>query len=242
MEAGFAVTWPGFDDDACFSALLGTPENGHWSIAPRIRVEASERRYRGDTLILETLWRTEAGAVRVTDFMPVAGSRTALVRIVEGLSGAVEMAFDLVPRFDYGALSPWWEPREDGAVALCGRQTLTLQSPVPVKVEGGSVATAFRAREGERVIFVLTRGDAWEANVPEMDVTAAFTATQCYWEDWIGGFDTARTRWPAAVKRSLLTLKALVHARSGGLIAAPTTSLPEVPAGGIPTEKALLDQ
>ena len=227
------LCWPGFDDDACFSALLGTRENGCWSIAPRERSDEGERRYRGDSLILETLWRTEGGLVRITDFMPVRGRLPALVRIVEGLSGTVEMAFELAPRFDYGALPPWWALDEDGAVAVVGRHRLTLRSPVPVAVEGGSITASFAVPEGKRLAFVLSRSDPWDADDPLPDAEAALTATQTYWEGWIGGFDAGRTRWPAAVKRSLLTLKALTHARSGGLIAAPTTSLPEVPAGAM---------
>ena len=227
------LCWPRFDSDACFSALLGTQENGRWSIAPCQAVTASERRYRGDTLILETLLRTESGAIRLTDFMPIRGARASLVRIVEGLSGSHELAFDLSPRFDYGELPPWWETRESGAVAIVGPHRLTLHSPVPLTVEGGSVTGTVAVSEGRRLAFVLIHGEAWEPDAPACDVDAALLATQAHWEGWIGRFDASRTRWPAAVKRSLLTLKAMTHTRTGGLIAAPTASLPEVPAGGM---------
>ncbi|MCJ2022085.1 glycoside hydrolase family 15 protein [Methylobacterium sp. E-065] len=227
------LCWPDFDDDACFCALLGTEKNGRWSIAPRGPVIHVSRRYRGDTMILETEMRTADGTVRITDFMPIRETQSALVRIVEGLSGTVALECNVCPRFDYGALKPWWEVCEDGAVAVAGRHRLTLRASMPATVEDGDAKAAFTLREGERHTFVLSRTSAWDADVPRLDIEAALTATQAHWERWIAGFDAARTRWPAAVKRSLLTLKALTHARSGGLIAAPTTSLPEVPAGGM---------
>ena len=227
------LCWPDFDDDACFCALLGTDDNGRWSIAPRTPVIDVSRRYRGDTMILETQMRTAAGTVRITDFMPIRETLSAVVRIVEGLSGAVEMDCDVDPRFDYGALAPRWEASADGAGAVAGRHRLTLCASVPVGVENGGAKAAFRLREGERHTFVLSRTDAWDNDAPHLDVDAVLGATQVHWERWISGFDSTRTRWAAAVKRSLLTLKALTHARSGGLIAAPTTSLPEVPAGGM---------
>jgi GH15 family glucan-1,4-alpha-glucosidase len=227
------LCWPDFDDDACFSALLGTEANGRWSIAPRDAVNGSTRRYRGDTLILETELTTSGGTVRITDFMPIRETVSALVRIVEGLSGTVAMTSDLRPRFDYGALSPWWEACEGGAVARAGRHRLTLRASLPISLVAGGAQAAFSLREGERHSFILTRADSWATQVPDLDAGAALAATQAYWERWIAAFDAGRTRWPAAVKRSLLTLKALTHSRSGGLIAAPTTSLPEVPAGGM---------
>ena len=227
------LCWPDFDNDACLCALLGTDDNGRWSLAPRANILGTERRYRGDTLILETTIRTPDGTVWITDFMPLRRTHPALVRIVEGLSGTVDLLCALNPRFDYGALAPWWEVCEGGAVAVAGRHRLTLHASVPVSVQDGAVRTAFPLHEGERHTFVLTHTIAWEAAAPRLDVETALTATQAYWEGWISHFDAARTRWPAAVKRSLLTLKVLTHARTGGLIAAPTTSLPEVPAGAM---------
>lgn len=227
------LCWPNFDDDACLCALLGNEEDGRWSITPRGPVLDTTRRYRGDTMILETVMKTADGAVRVTDFMPIRKTVSALVRIVEGLAGTVTLDFDLSPRFDYGALAPWWEAREGGAVAVAGRHRLTLQASIPVGVDDGGVKAGFTLQEGGRQTFVLCRTDAWEADAPHLDVEASLDATQAHWERWISGFDATRTRWPAAVKRSLLTLKALTHARSGGLVAAPTTSLPEVPAGAM---------
>lgn len=227
------LCWPDFSDDACFCALLGTDRNGRWSIAPRAPINDTARRYRGDTMILETEMRTADGTVRITDFMPIRETISAVVRIVEGLSGTVEVDWEVCPRFDYGALAPWWETHDGGAVAVAGRHHLTLHTSVPVGVSDGGARGTFKLREGERHTFVLTRTASWCGDAKRLDADAALKATQAHWEGWISGFDAARTRWPGAVKRSLLTLKALTHARSGGLIAAPTTSLPEVPAGGM---------
>ncbi|GJE79102.1 glycoside hydrolase family 15 protein [Methylorubrum thiocyanatum] len=224
------LCWPDFDSDACLSALLGDVENGRWLLAPA-EVGEVRRRYRGDTLVLETEFHGQAGSVRLTDFMPIRGRHSNLVRIVEGLSGAVAMDCDLRLRFDYGALPPWCEPRDDGAVATVGQHRVILRAPVPVTVRDGTLAAGFTLREGERHAFVLTCTASWDPEPEPIDAQAALDGTIAHWEDWIGSFDASRTRWPEAVKRSLLTLKAMVHQRSGGLIAAPTTSLPEAPAG-----------
>lgn len=224
------LCWPDFDSDACLCALLGEDENGRWLVAPREPADV-ERRYRGDTLVLETTFRTDAGSVRVTDFMPIRGRHSELVRIVEGLSGAVAMAFELRLRFDYGALSPWCETRADGAVATVGQHRVVLRGPDPVTLVDGRIEANFTLRAGETRAFVLTCTASWDPEPEPIDAQAALRATLAHWEGWIGRFDAGRTRWPDAVKRSLLTLKAMVHQRSGGLIAAPTTSLPEAPAG-----------
>ncbi|SDM29712.1 Glucoamylase (glucan-1,4-alpha-glucosidase), GH15 family [Methylobacterium phyllostachyos] len=228
------LCWPEFDSDACLSALLGDDSNGRWLVAPRGAGEV-ERRYCGDTLVLETVFHTDAGRARVTDFMPIRGRHSSLVRIVEGLSGTVAMDLDLRLRFDYGALAPWCEARGDGAVATVGQHRVYLRAPMPVtvSVEDGRIAAGFTLREGESHALVLTCTAAWDPEPEPIDPRGALTATLAHWEGWIGTFDASRTRWPEAVKRSLLTLKAMVHQRSGGLIAAPTTSLPEAPAGAM---------
>ena len=229
------LCWPRFDDDACFCALLGTPENGHWRIAPVDGGGKIQRRYRGDTLVIETTTRTAAGTVRITDFMPVRAlvpeGTAALVRVVEGLSGAVPMDFELRLRFDYGALPPRCEVVDGGFVALAGPARITLRGSVPVQMRDAAARAAFTLREGERQTFVLNYASATAGDPPTVDPDAALAATVHHWESWIGRFDASRTHWPAAVKRSLLTLKAMVHHRSGGLVAAPTAGLPEVPAG-----------
>ncbi|MCJ2065401.1 glycoside hydrolase family 15 protein [Methylobacterium sp. J-088] len=224
------LCWPDFDSDACLCALLGEAENGRWLIAPHEPADV-ERRYRGDTLVLETTFRTDEGSVRVTDFMPIRGRHSDLVRIVEGMSGSVAMAFELRLRFDYGALPPWCETRADGAVATVGQHRIILRGAAPVTLVAGRIEAGFTVHAGETRAFVLTCTASWDLEPEPIDARAALEATLVHWERWIGRFDAGRTNWPDAVKRSLLTLKAMVHQRSGGLIAAPTTSLPEAPAG-----------
>lgn len=225
------LCWPRFDDDACLSALLGTRENGRWLIAPRAKVGLVERHYRDDTLILETDLHTDEGVVRLTDFMPVRGRHPALVRIVEGLAGAVPMHLELRLRFDYGALPPWGAVEDGVYTGMVGPDHVVLRAPVGLELHGDDVGCTFTARAGQRLAFVLGYGPSTGPTPDPVDADAALIATERYWRAWIAGFDAARTRWPAQVKRSLLTLKALVHEPTGGLIAAPTTSLPEAPAG-----------
>ncbi len=225
------LCWPRFDDDACMAALLGTEENGHWTIAPAGHVTARRRQYQPDTLILETELEVASGAVRVIDFMPVRRGPSCLIRIVIGLRGTVRMECQLRLRFDYGAVQPWSECSGGDMVAKLGPDLVVLRAPVRLDVQAHVTSAVFDVAMGEQCAFVLSYGCATEAPPPPVDAADALAATQRHWRDWIGRFDAAKTDWPAAVSRSLITLKALIHTPSGGLVAAPTTSLPEAPGG-----------
>ena len=227
------LCWPQFDSDACFSALLGTEKNGSWSIEPN-NGSFTSRRYQGDTLVLETDFETNDGAVRVIDFMPIRdGTFSSVVRIVVGLAGTVRMGMDLCLRFDYGALAPWCEATAHGLCAKVGSAQLHLECPVALDIADGGARAAFDVHEGETQAFVLSYSTSTSPPPPSIDPHEALKATQAFWSDWIGRFDCRKTKWPAVVKRSLVTLRAMVHLETGGLIAAPTTSLPETPGGAM---------
>ena len=221
---------PRFDSGAIFAALLGESENGHWTIRPNGEFHSAGRSYRGDTLVLETELETAAGAVRLIDFMPPRGDAPDLIRIVEGVRGSVEMVMELVLRFDYGSIVPWVRNMEGTLVAVAGPDSVSLRTPV--ELEGRNLRTyaRFTVEQGERVPFVLT----WTPShlpLPEpVDAEQALRDTVAYWEEWIGRC-AASGRWDAPVRRSLLTLKALTYAPTGGIVAAPTTSLPEALGG-----------
>ena len=225
------LCWPRFDDDACFAALLGTDDHGHWSIAPGSAVISGSRRYQHDTLVVETDFVTAEGEVRLIDFMPVRNTFSSVVRIVVGLRGTVKMRSTLRLRFDYGALPPWIEVNGQEAVAKVGPNLVVLRAPVHLVNKATSIEADFDVSAGRRLAFVMSYGAAHEAPPPPIDPEAALASTRRFWLDWIGRFDNAKTEWPDQVRRSLITLKALIHQRSGGLLAAPTTSLPEAPAG-----------
>jgi GH15 family glucan-1,4-alpha-glucosidase len=226
------LCWPGFDSDACFAALLGREENGRWRIAPAQPTQTT-RRYQTDTAVLETDFISGGDAVRVIDFMPPrvdAGS--SVVRIVTGLRGQMAMTLDLDLRFDYGKLPPWTEATADGFVGRIGPDLVAFHAPVAVQPRQGGAGAAFDVSEGQRLAFVLRHGASSRAPPPPLDAEAALAATQQDGRDWIGRFDRP-THWPDAVRRSLLTLRALTDAATGGLVAAPTTSLPEAPGGAL---------
>ncbi len=235
------LCWPRFDSDACLAALLGDDRHGYWSFSPRARVTGRSRRYEKDTLVLQTDAEAEGGAYRITDFMPIRrGDLSALVRIVEGLSGTVALDMVLKLRFAYGTMPPWCEATERGITARIGPDQVSLDAPVPVKLDDDVATSAFIVREGERLCFVLSYSSRMDTAASDMaplarnahvDAETALLDTRKHWHDWIGRFDIAKTRWPDVVKRSLITLKAMVHHLTGGLVAAPTTSLPEI-AGG----------
>ncbi|RAY13935.1 glycoside hydrolase family 15 protein [Actinomadura craniellae] len=221
------LCFPRFDSPAFFAALLGDESNGRWQIRPRIGdPRATRRRYRGDTLILETEWETSAGTVRLVDFMPHRGEAPDVVRIVEGLSGEVPMCFELRARFDYGNVVPWMS-RSDGQVAgIAGPESIWLRGGAPIEGRDFAHVSEFTVRAGERVPFVLT----WHpSHLPEpdpVDAMAALEETERLWHDWMRPC-TYTGRHGDAVRRSLITLKALTYAPTGGIVAAPTTSLPE---------------
>ncbi len=225
------LCWPRFDSSPCFAALLGTPEHGRWIMAPAAPVTRRSRRYQDDTLVMETEFETANGTVRIIDFMPIRKGASMLVRIVTGVRGTVPMQCRLRLRFDYGALPPWSVKTGCEVVAKVGPDLAVLRAPVNMTVNSDETSAAFNIAVGERLAFVLSYGASHEPPPGPVDAEAALIETQTYWRGWISHFDDAKTAWPVQVRRSLITLKAMVHAPTGGLVAAPTTSLPEAPGG-----------
>jgi len=221
---------PRFDSGAIFAALLGDSDNGHWTIQPEGEFHSPGRRYRGDTLVLETELETATGSVRLIDFMPPRGRAPDVVRIVEGIRGRVDVLMELVLRFDYGSIVPWVRTIEGTLVGIAGPDAISLRTPV--ELEGRNLRTyaEFTVEEGARVPFVLSWTPSHEPLPEPIDAEHALAETVEYWEEWIGRC-TAEGRWEAPVRRSLLTLKALTYAPTGGIVAAPTTSLPEALGG-----------
>ena len=220
------LCFPRFDSPACFASLLGNRDNGRWSFKPEGEVVSTQRRYRGDTLILETELETAGGVVRLIDFMPPRGKAPDIIRIVEGVRGTVRLRMELIIRFDYGSLVPWVRKRDGALEAIAGPDALILRTPVTTRGENFTTVAEFAVTEGERVPFVLTWFPSHEAQPHEVNAEHALAQTQTYWESW-----AARCQyqgpWRAAVMRSLLTLKGLTYAPTGGVVAAATTSLPE---------------
>ncbi len=228
-----AIDWlclPRFDSPACFAALLDTPDAGRWQLAPAAGGVCSHRRYRPATLVLETEWVTPAGTVRVIDLMPPRGEAADVVRIVEGVSGAVTMRGDLRLRFDYGHVVPWVRRDERGLTAIAGPDAVHLRTPAPTRGEGLSTLSEFTVRAGERVPFVLTWQASHEPRPEPLEPERALADTEAYWQEWSARSKVAG-RYRDAVQRSLITLKALTYAPTGGIVAAATTSLPEQPGG-----------
>jgi len=224
-----AVDWlcvPRFDSGAIFAALLGDSENGHWTIQPAGEFRSVGRQYRGDTLVLETELETAEGVVRLIDFMPPRETNPDLVRIVEGVSGRVEMRMELALRFDYGSIVPWVRTIEGTLVAIAGPDAVLLRTPI--EHEGRNLRThgSFSVAAGERVPFVLRWFPSNQRTPEPIDPEEALTRTLAFWEEWAARC-TYEGGWHDAVHRSLLTLKALTFAPTGGIVAAPTTSLPE---------------
>jgi GH15 family glucan-1,4-alpha-glucosidase len=221
------LCWPRFDSDACFAALLGREEHGRWRIAPRDAGARVTRRYRGHTLILETRFETREGAVTLVDFMPIRGSHSNVVRLVIGERGRVTMGTELVIRFGYGAIVPWVTRLDDGTLrAIAGPDMVVLRTPVHLKGENLRTVGEFTVAAGETVPFVLTYCESHLPPAGPLDHSSALEATENFWTEW-----TKKCRPPGhcsdAVVRSLITLKALTYWPTGGLVAAPTTSLPE---------------
>jgi len=223
------VDWlclPRFDSGACFAALLGGPENGTWRLTPQEKIKKRERRYRGDTLILETDLHTSGGAVRYIDFMPPRGTNPDMVRIVEGLAGQVTIRMELVIRFDYGSVVPWVRRRYGGLEAIAGPDGLILHTPIETRGEDLKTVAEFTVGKGDRVPFVLTWYASHEPPPREVHPENALRDTENFWSDWSKHFDY-QGPWRDAVMRSLITLKGLTYAPTGGIVAALTTSLPE---------------
>jgi GH15 family glucan-1,4-alpha-glucosidase len=228
-----SIDWlclPRFDSGACFAALLGGPEHGRWLLAPASKPTQARRRYRDDTLILETEFDTEEGSVRVIDFMPLSDKRWDIVRIVEGLSGRVDMRMELSVRFDYGSIVPWAHQVQGILSLTAGPDTIELTASVPIEGENMHSVANFCVSDGERESFVLNYRPSHLETGAAVDAEQELIATEERWKEWSGRC-TYQGPWRSAVGRSLITLKALTYKPTGGLIAAPTTSLPEWPGG-----------
>ncbi len=239
-----AIDWlcvPRFDSGACFAALLGDDGNGSWRVAPAAGwstgARATRRQYRDDTLVLETEWDTPEGTVRLVDFMPIRDRSVDLVRIVEGVSGTVPMQVDLAVRFDHGEVVPWVRHREDALQMIAGPDALRITGAVPMIGEEMRHHASFTVHAGERIPFVLTWYPSHhDTPPPRCNADAALAKTTAAWQAWSARSvhrqrDHLPEPWCDLVQRSLVTLKALTFAPTGGIVAAPTTSLPEWPGG-----------
>ena len=224
-----SIDWccfPRFDSGACFAALLGDDDHGRWLLAPAGEVRRSTRRYRHDTLILESVYETDEGSVRAIDFMPPRGVAPDIVRIVEGLDGDVPMRSELAIRFDYGTIVPWVRRVGHARVAIAGPDALCLRTPLEIHGEEMTTVSEFILRPGERIPFVLTWFPSHEPLPDEIDPEAALVDTEEYWLEWAAGCSHLGD-YHEEIHQSLLLLKALTYAPTGGIVAAPTTSLPE---------------
>jgi GH15 family glucan-1,4-alpha-glucosidase len=218
------LCFPRFDSDAVFAALLGTEENGHWRLAPRDGpATCTSRRYRGDTMILETEWAAPGGTVRVIDFMPERDEAPDVVRIVEGIEGRVDMRSELRFRFGYGDVIPWVRSLEGMLVAIAGPDAVWLASDVAHRGRDFTSFADFTVGAGQRESFVLTWNPSYLRRPHPVDPMAALVATERFWQGWS---DTCTYDGPyrEPVLRSLLTLKALTYAPTGGIIAAATAA------------------
>ena len=225
-----SIDWlcvPRFDSPACFAGLLGSPEHGRWQIAPvATETQAIRRRYRPGTLVLETDYETETGAVTLVDCMPVGAETPTVVRIVEGTRGRVPMRLDLAFRLDYGSLVPWVRRTSDGIRAIGGASALRLRTPIALRGERFHTVSEFTVTAGQRVPFTLSWAPSAGPDPAAVEPESAIETTERWWREW-----SQRCRyegeWREAVVRSLIALKALTYAPTGGLVAAATTSLPE---------------
>jgi GH15 family glucan-1,4-alpha-glucosidase len=220
------LCFPRFDSPSCFASLLGSVENGRWKLAPRGPVTERSRQYRDGTMILETTFATDTGRAMLVDFMP-PGERNTVVRIVEGIDGAVTFDMDLVIRFDYGRSVPWVEKADAHTLtAVAGPDMLVLRTPTPIKGRDHHTTSRFHVRAGERVAFTLTHQASSKSVEEGVDPFAALASTEYFWMEFSGRCPDVG-EWTPAVKRSLITLKALTFQPTGGIVAAATTSLPE---------------
>ncbi|MBW3632861.1 MAG: glycoside hydrolase family 15 protein [Chloroflexi bacterium] len=224
-----SIDWccfPRFDSGACFAALLGEPEHGRWLLAPAPESRRIERRYRPRTLILETVHETAEGSVRVIDFMPPRGQAPDIVRIVEGITGRVPMRSELIIRFDYGHIVPWVQRVDHTRVAIAGPDALSLRTPIEIHGEELTTVSEFVVEPGDRVPFVLTWFPSHQSLPEPVDAEVALAETQSFWLEWANA-DRHHGSHHEDIHQSLLVLKALTYAPTGGIVAAPTTSLPE---------------
>ncbi len=221
------LCWPAFDSDACFAALLGNHRNGRWLISPAEEVTRFSRRYWDNTLILETRFETANGTVALIDFMPPRGNASDIVRLVRGVTGKVKLQMQLVIRFGFGIDIPWVKRTQDGALlAIAGPNMTVLRTPVETRGEDLTTVASFEVNEGETVPFVLTYGPSHLTLPAAIDPAQALRDTENFWTEWCSHC-TYHGDHRDLVMRSLITLKALTYGPSGGIVAAPTTSLPE---------------
>jgi GH15 family glucan-1,4-alpha-glucosidase len=230
-----SIDWlclPRFDSGACFASLLGTEENGRWLLAPQGGVKQVRRKYRDNTLVLETEFETESGVATVVDFMPVAErpDQIELIRIVKGIRGQVPMRTEVIIRFDYGHTIPWVRKRDYGISAVSGPNAITFRTAVPLASKDYTTVGEFTINEGQSETFRMTGYPSNEDEPADGDPLSKLSATEQRWRDWAGRC-SCQGEWRDAVVRSLITLKALTYIPTGGIIAAPTTSLPECLGG-----------
>ncbi len=224
-----SIDWlclPRFDSAACFASLLGTPDNGRWLLAPANQSRHVRRQYRDDTLILETRFETDDGVVDLIDFMPLRSVAPMLVRIVKGVSGKVPLQMELRLRFDYGRIVPWVQSSGNTLQAIAGPDAVRLQSDVALRGENLTTVATFDLAEGDSVSFCLSWYESYREAPGAVDTAALLNATEKWWREW-SARSTYRGKWRSQVTRSLITLQALTYEPTGGMVAAPTTSLPE---------------
>jgi GH15 family glucan-1,4-alpha-glucosidase len=229
-----SIDWlclPRFDSGACFAGLLGTPEHGRWLLTPKSKIRQIHRRYRPGTLVLETEFITEDGTVAVLDCMPPRGREPDVIRIVEGRRGRVPIRMELIIRFDYGWIVPWVRRTKDGILAVAGPESLSLHTPAELHGENFTTVSEFLISEGQRVPFVMTWHRSHQPGPDPIDAEEALEDTEHWWLEWAQHCQY-KGEWHEEVQRSLITLKALTYAPTGGIVAAATTSLPEY-LGGI---------
>jgi GH15 family glucan-1,4-alpha-glucosidase len=221
------LCWPRFDSGACFAALLGTRDHGRWLVEPADSRARISRRYRPNTLILETTFDTPDGTATLIDFMPPRGRHSSLVRIVRGDRGTVSMRTELIVRFDYGRAIPWVTRLPDGTFrAVAGPDMVVMHTPVPLRGQDLTTVGTFDVKAGQLVPMVLTYGSSHQPLPERINPEASLANTETFWTEWAGR-SQSQGEWADAVRRSLITLKALIFAPTGGMVAAPTTSLPE---------------
>src|ERR1700760_1855860 len=222
------LCWPAFDSDACFAALLGAEKPGRWLIAPEGEIRKTTRCYRDNTLILETRFETAGGIVALIDFMPPRGKASDIVRLVRGIKGRVKMRMQLVIRFGFGVDIPWVKRTEDRSalLAIAGQDMTVLRTPVETRGENMTTVADFEVGEGETIPFVLTYGPSHLSIPAPIDPAQALRDTEDFWTEW-SSLCSYEGDCRDLVMRSLITLKALTFLPTGGIVAAPTTSLPE---------------
>jgi GH15 family glucan-1,4-alpha-glucosidase len=225
------LCWPRFDSEGCFAALLGRPEHGRWVLAPEPSAHRASRRYRGNTLILETSFETADGSCDVIDFMPIRAGQSEIVRLVVGRRGTVHVRSELILRFGYGQRVPWIKRSPSGDwEAVSGPHAATLCAPAASEVRDGRILSSVEVNAGDRRAFVLTYRESFKPRAEPIDAEHALVQTEAFWIKWTSDC-VLDEPWRSIAARSLITIKALTYAPTGGIVAAPTTSLPECIGG-----------